>query len=148
MGLQLKKDGQANDGRRLMVQRPRTTNGMRLLSDQQPFFDGTAGQRLALPLTDEMLFVKPDEIIYLKAEGSYTHLHLLNEEKLFVTKRLKDYAAVLTMPCFFKPHRSFIINLNHVRRYVKKDGGFLLMDNGDSVTLARDNRERFCDLYR
>jgi two-component system LytT family response regulator len=100
-------------------------------------------KKLALPLADGFMFVTLDEIIYLMADGSYTNIYLTNGTKLLVTRYLKDFVELINQPTFYKPHRSYYINLNHIRQYVKQEGGHIVMSNGDIVHISRDNKEDF-----
>lgn len=56
---------------------------------------------------------------------------------------LKDFVELINHPQFYKPHRSYYTNLNHIKQYVKTDGGHVVMSNGDIVNIARDNKEEF-----
>jgi two-component system, LytTR family, response regulator len=99
--------------------------------------------RLALPIADGFLFVEPSEIVYFEAESSYTRIHLHNGQKVLVSRGLKDFVEIVDLPYFYKPHRSYYINLNRVRQYNKSDGGEIIMDNGATVYAARDKKEEF-----
>lgn len=98
-------------------------------------------KKIALPVANGLLFVETLDIIYLKAEGSYTQIHLVNGPKLLVSKKLKEFEQLLQNPSFFKSHRSFLINLDHVQQYVRQDGGYIVMKNQDVVSIAKDRRD-------
>ena len=100
-------------------------------------------KKIALPVADGFVFVEPEDIIYLKADGSYTNIFLADGRNLLVTKKIKAFIAILNHPCFFKSHRSYLINLNRVKQYIRNDGGYILMSNGDRVSLSRDRKEDF-----
>jgi two-component system LytT family response regulator len=104
--------------------------------------------KIALPVSDGLMFVSVDEIIYLMADGSYTNIYLSNGTKLLVTRYLKDFVELIDHPQFYKPHRSYYINLNHIRQYVKTDGGHVVMSNGDTVNIARDSKDEFLTLVQ
>lgn len=103
-------------------------------------------KKVALPVADGFIFVEPEDIIYLQADGSYTNIFLQDGQKLLVTKKIKEFVRILSHPCFFKTHRSYLINLNRIKQYVKHDGGYIVMNNGDRVTLARDRKDEFLGL--
>ncbi|MBI3234988.1 MAG: LytTR family transcriptional regulator, partial [Bacteroidetes bacterium] len=110
---------------------------------QQNLKDKGVISKIALPVSDGLMFVDIDEIIYLEAEGSYTNIYLTNGTNLLVTKYLKDFIDLINSPQFYKPHRSYYINLNHIKQYVKTDGGHVVMSNGGIVHIARDSKEDF-----
>ncbi len=100
-------------------------------------------KKIALPVADGFMFVEPEDVLYLQADGSYTNIHLVDGQQFLVTKKIKEFVRILNHPCFFKTHRSFLINLNQIKQYVRTDGGYIIMANGDQVTLARDRKDEF-----
>ena len=81
--------------------------------------------------------------MYCKAEGSYTTFKLTNGTNLLVSKHLKEYENLLVEQHFMRVHNSFLINLNEVKKYVKADGGYILMNNGETVSISRNKKEIF-----
>ena len=104
--------------------------------------------RVALPISEGLMFVDVADIICLEADKAYTHIFLSNRNKLLVSKNLRELEKILTHPCFFRTHRSFLINLNHVSRYVRKDGGYIVMDNEQVASLSQSRREDFLKAYQ
>lgn len=112
-------------------------------------FQGQEPKKLALPVSDGLLFVNTDDIIYLKADGAYTHLILKNDKKLVISKNLKEFEMMLDRhSCFFRSHRSFIININQIEKYNKTEGGFIELSNGHHADLSRDKKEEFEELLK
>jgi len=60
---------------------------------------------------------------------------------------LKEYDDLLSEAGFFRVHRSHLINLKHLRRFDKQDGGFVMMSNGDKVPVSSSGRERLLELF-
>ncbi len=85
-------------------------------------------------------------ISYLKADGCYTIIHLGPKEVL-VTRRLKDYDFLLNTGLFFRPHRSYIVNIGNISSYIKSDGGYLQMSDGEIVSLSRSKKDEFVQLF-
>ena len=99
--------------------------------------------KIALPMNDGLLFVDVREIILLEADGSYTHVFLKNSSKVLVSKKIKFFEDLLEKrPTFFRPHRSFMINLNFMKKYLKGEG-VIVMDNLVEVSLSRDKMAEF-----
>lgn len=101
-----------------------------------------------IPLTDAdgIEFVFPNHIIYCQSEGSYSYV-ILENKKVLITKSLGEMEEVLAEHNFIRTHRSFIVNLNHINKYVKNDGGFLVMSNGDQVAVSRRKKEDLMKLF-
>lgn len=101
-------------------------------------------KKIALPMSHGLTFVPLTEILYLEADGSYTHVFLKDGNKFLISKKIKDFEQTLNPDNrFFRTHRSFIVNLNYIRQYVKQDGGHLVMENNAIIQIARDRKEEF-----
>lgn len=103
--------------------------------------------RIALPVHDGILFVDAEEMLHLEADGAYTRVALADGSRILVAKNLKTMERLLDHPAFFRTHRSHLINLKRVRKFVRNEGGFIEMDNGDVVSLAKDRRELFLQVF-
>ncbi|MEM7038331.1 MAG: LytTR family DNA-binding domain-containing protein, partial [Bacteroidota bacterium] len=103
--------------------------------------------RIALPVTEGMLFIETEEIMYMEADGAYTNVTLLNGERIVVSKHLKQLEELLSSPLFFRPHRSWLINVNRVRRFFRQDGGYIEMDDNAVIPLSRTRREAFLHAF-
>ena len=101
-------------------------------------------QRIALPISNGLLFADLKDIIYIKAEGSYSCFHLADGRKVLVSKKIKEFENIL-LPTghFFRTHRTYLINLHKIKQYIKTDGGHILMNNGDIVSISRELKEDF-----
>lgn len=87
--------------------------------------------------------INVDEIIRFEASSNYTILYLRNKTSIISTKTLKEYDAMLTESTFYRVHKSHLINLNNVQRYVNGDGGFVIMSDTSEVEVARRRKEAF-----
>ncbi|WP_046757271.1 LytR/AlgR family response regulator transcription factor [Kordia jejudonensis] len=100
--------------------------------------------KIGLPFSDGFKFVNFNEIILLEADGMYTKITTLNESEILVSKPLKHFVALLgKIKTFYKPHRSYLINLTYIKEYIKKDGGYIIMDNNETVSISKDKKEEF-----
>lgn len=107
----------------------------------------TAGQfnKIALPVAEGLLFVDTAEIIYLAADGAYTEVWLKNGSKILVSKKLKFFEDVLeARPNFFRSHRSYMVNINFIKKYNKADNA-LTLDNGKTIIISREKKNEFED---
>lgn len=99
--------------------------------------------RIAIPSQEGLQFVQINDIIYLEAESNYTSIYLLAGARIFVSKTLKDFDELLPSTAFIRIHHSFIINKNHMRKYLKGEGGQVLMSNGKLLDVARRKKDEF-----
>ncbi len=100
-------------------------------------------QRIAIPSMEGLQFVETANIIYLEANSNYTCFHLTNGAKITVTKTLKDFEDLLPQSVFIRIHHSYIINKNLIEKYIKGEGGQVLMKNGTLLDVARRKKEEF-----
>ncbi len=99
--------------------------------------------RIAIPSMEGLQFIDTINIIYLEAESNYTFINMQNGTKLTVSKTLKDFEELLPSQTFIRIHHSYIINKNHIRKYLKGDGGQVLMSNEKLLDVARRKKEEF-----
>lgn len=104
-------------------------------------------QRIALTTGDGMIFVPTADIIYCEAESNYTTIVLSGGKKIVVSKVLKDIDEALSGPDFCRVHSSYLINVNRIKKYVRGDGGYLVMDDDATVSISRNRRQEFMELF-
>ncbi|NOR73847.1 MAG: DNA-binding response regulator, partial [Draconibacterium sp.] len=69
-------------------------------------------------------------------DNSYTTFYLIGNEKIVVSRSIKKYAELLNEYAFFRPHQSYLVNLNHVKKIDKTDGGFIIMKNKKEIPVS------------
>lgn len=99
--------------------------------------------RLCLPTLKGFIILKLDEIIYCEAERSYTIFHLEGKKTITVSKPLADYENILKDTSFLRIHKSFLVNLHHVKEYQKGDGGMIIMSDETEVEVSRRKKDEF-----
>jgi two-component system LytT family response regulator len=104
-------------------------------------------QRIALTTGDGMIFVPTKDILYCQAESNYTNVVLVGGKKILVSKVLKEIDEALAGPDFFRIHNSYLVNLNHITKFVRGDGGYVVMEDGASVGISRSRRQEFMELF-
>jgi len=102
-----------------------------------------AEMRLCLPTFKGFMILKLEEIIYCEAERSYTVFHIANGKTLTVSKPLLDYDYLLKDTPFYRVHKSFLVNLFHVREYQRGEGGVIIMSDGTEIEVSRRKKEVF-----
>ncbi len=98
-------------------------------------------QKIALTTLDGFTFVDFDEIVRCEAQGNYTDVRLANGSSLLITKTLKHYEDILIMDNFFRVHKSHLVNLNFVRRYIKGRQGMVEMVDGQMIEVSTRKKE-------
>ncbi|HEX6891166.1 MAG TPA: LytTR family DNA-binding domain-containing protein [Chryseolinea sp.] len=99
--------------------------------------------KLALPTADGLVFVKVSEILYCEASSNYTEIFLTDNRKYVVSRTLKEYEDMLTEQNFYRIHHSYLINLNEIKKYVRGEGGYVIMNNDKSLDVSKRKKEGF-----
>lgn len=101
-------------------------------------------QNMAISTSDSIEFVKLEDVVMLQAARAYTNIILVDGTQIIASKNIKEFEETLAPAAnFFRAHRSNIINLKHVLRYNKSEGGSIEMANGLQVPLSKDVKEVF-----
>ncbi len=102
-----------------------------------------AEMRLCLPTLKGFMILKLDDIIYCEAERSYTTFHLEGNRNVTVSKPLSEYDQILHGTSFLRIHKSFLINLHHVKEYQRGEGGLVIMSDNAEIEVSRRKKEMF-----
>jgi two-component system, LytTR family, response regulator len=105
-----------------------------------------AVEQVAVPSTEGIDFFQTKDIIYCKAEGCYTTLYLAGKQVKLVTRVLKDFEDFLSESGFLRVHNSFLINLKHVKRYVRGEGGYVVLTDDHEVDISRRRKDEFLSM--
>ncbi|WAC41687.1 LytR/AlgR family response regulator transcription factor [Pedobacter sp. SL55] len=97
--------------------------------------------KIALPMQSEIRYIALSEIIRCEADNTYTFFFLANNEKLLVSKSLKEYADLLKPSGFIRTHQSHLVNPRFVKSWLKEDGGILLLTSGEKIPVSKPNKE-------
>ncbi|WP_282148134.1 LytR/AlgR family response regulator transcription factor [Algibacter lectus] len=92
--------------------------------------------KISLHTLDKIIIVSLDDIIRCESDSNNTIFHLQDKRKIFVTKTLKYFADMLKSYSFIRIHQSHLVNLNYVSEYIKSDGGYLMLKNGENVPVS------------
>lgn len=111
-------------------------------SGSEHFKDLLSGfDKLAIPCEDGLMLVAFDQIVRCQAERSYCRFHLKSGEVLLVSKAMKEFEPELLQRHFLKVHRSNIVNVYLVEKYVRGKGGYLLLSDGSHVDVSARKKE-------
>jgi two-component system, LytTR family, response regulator len=104
---------------------------------------GKEHKKVVLRTLDRFHFVKISEILYCESDGNYTTFYLENGTMILVSKSLKEYDDILAEYSFFRPHKSYLINLSYVTGFEKAEGGFIIMKNNARIPISFRKKEEF-----
>jgi len=97
--------------------------------------------KIAMPSVEGLELTPVENILYAESCDNYTQLFLRSGKKMLVTRSLKEIEEMLDEHSFIRVHRSFVVNLNEVERYVRGDGGYLMMSDGKMIDVSRSRKE-------
>jgi two-component system LytT family response regulator len=103
-------------------------------------------QRLVLPLLDGFEVIEVQDIMYCEAADNFTCFYLQSGEKHLICRKLKFYHELLQPQGFCRIHRSTLVNLAYVQRYIKGKGGTVVLKNGKELTVAQSRKQDFLSL--
>jgi len=106
------------------------------INHQSPSFN-----KIALPTMDGLQMMPVESIISCASDRNYTLIFLKDNRKIVVSKILKEMEEMLEDYSFLRVHHSYIVNLNEISKYVKGEGGYLVMSDGSSVDVSRSRKE-------
>ncbi len=104
--------------------------------------------KIALPTLDGFVLVHLAEIIRFEARGNYTLVVTTTDEELTVSRLIQDFETLLADDNFCRIHKTHLVNLRHVKKYVKGKGGFVVMSDNSQVDVAARKREGFLERLR
>lgn len=110
-------------------------NNLELLLSNLQLRSKTAA--IAVPTFDGLQMLNSEDIIKCVAKESYTEIVLVGNIRLMVSRLLKEYEALLADLNFFRIHNSCLVNLKHVKKYIKGEGGYVLMSDGETCEVSR-----------
>ena len=103
---------------------------------------GSGFNKIAVPTSEGFELLPADQVIYCEANDNYTHLFLKNKNKIIACRTLKEMEEQLADFNFFiRVHHSYMVNLNEVTRYIRGEGGYLVMSEGSSVNVSRSRKD-------
>ena len=98
--------------------------------------------KVAIPTGEGFELIPSEEIIYFEADDHYTRLFLKNKNKIIACRTLKEMEEQLDdFASFLRVHHSYIVNLNEVTKYIRGEGGYLVMSDGTTVNVSRSRKD-------
>ena len=104
--------------------------------------------KMSISALDGIYFVNIRDIVRFEAEDNYTHIYLQSGERITASKTIKSYEDLLANFNFYRVHKRHVINLNYMRKFVKGDGCYLIMDDDIKIEVSRRRRPAFMEQMR
>lgn len=105
--------------------------------------------RLPIPISDGFELIPVEHIVFSEAKDNYTYFNLKNKKKIIACRMLKDVEEQLVdFPFFVRVHNSYIVNVKEVKKYVRGEGGYVIMNDDTSVNVSRSRKDDFLKLFK
>ncbi|TPV35931.1 response regulator transcription factor [Paucihalobacter ruber] len=101
-------------------------------------------KKVTINTDGKLIFIDADDILLVSGDGNYSTIELANNQKIVVTKKLKEVNSLLPQDHFFRIHNSYIINLNHLKEFIKSDG-YVVLTNNKKIPVARQRKSDFLE---
>lgn len=105
-------------------------------------------RKLVLPLMEGFDVVKMSEVLYCEAQDNFTCFYFTNGKKSMICRSLKFYENALSEFGFYRVHRSHMVNLEYVRRYIKGKGGSVILENGKEILVSNNKKEGLIEKFK
>ncbi|MEM9340698.1 MAG: LytTR family DNA-binding domain-containing protein [Bacteroidota bacterium] len=128
------------------VQKKETTTSKEQLSQLTLDMEQHDVNRVILKDSQAIHFVDIQDIVQCKSESNYTVFSLVDGSDITISKTLGEFEEMLLEKNFFRSHRSHLINLHQIRKYDRREGGFIQMKDGKNVPIARSRKDVFMKL--
>lgn len=117
------------------------SNGQRINNLLRNIREPSVNQKVALPNREGYEFVEVSSVLYCQAEGAYTKIFLDGKKMILVSKSLGDVEELLPPELFQRIHHSTVINLSCVSQFVRSDGGYVILKDGEKFSVSKTKRE-------
>lgn len=97
--------------------------------------------KIALPSSTGFEIIALSQVAYIEADQRYSLFHLSDERKILVTRNIGEYEEILDPDIFLRIHRSYIVNLNYIKKYVRGEGGQVQMKTGICLDVSKSKKE-------
>lgn len=104
--------------------------------------------RITLSTTDGYVFANTKDIARMETYGNYTFVFLTSGERYLVSRNLKEFEEMLPTPDFFRLHQSHLVNTAFVKKFLKENGGYAIMQDDTKVPVSRRRKDAFLEILQ
>nr|WP_321246934.1 LytTR family DNA-binding domain-containing protein [uncultured Psychroserpens sp.] len=108
----------------------------------------TVNGKITIPQQDGFEVLQTADIMYCKADDNYTEIYLNNNKKKLVSKTLKYFEEALTESGFARVHKSYLVNVNEVVKYVKGKGGSVVLSSGKEIMVSASKKSDLLSYFK
>ena len=108
----------------------------------------SVNDKITIPQLDGFEILNTSDILYCKADDNYTEIYLNNNKKKLVSKTLKYFEEALNGSSFARVHKSYLVNVNEVVKYVKGKGGSVVLSNGKEVLVSASKKANLLSYFK
>lgn len=123
------------------------TRQMELLNHYLVPAPKTFPEKIVLSHHDRVVFVELKNILYCEADDNYPRFYLSNGQKYLISKTLRDIQEVLEERNFLRVSRQHLINLDHIAKFIKGEGSYVVLSNGQSINVARSQKDKLIERF-
>lgn len=105
-------------------------------------------KKIVVPTSDGMHVIRLADIVRLESSSNYTTFFLNSEKSLLASKTLKEFDNMLSGYNFNRIHKSHLVNMNYLKRYVQTDGGYLILEDGSKIPVANRKKEQLLTILK
>lgn len=103
--------------------------------------------KIAIPVSDGLEFVEIKNILYCQSQNNYTSIFLKEGEKIFISRTLKDVENLLKKFLFLRVHQSYLVNPSYMQKYIRNDGGYIIMSNQQRIPISTSKKSLVADIF-
>ena len=104
--------------------------------------------KITIPQLDGFEVLETDNILYCKADDNYTEIFLNTNKKKLVSKTLKYFEDALISHNFARVHKSYLVNVNHIVKYVKGKGGYVILKSGKEIMVSASKKSELLSYFK
>lgn len=107
---------------------------------------GNSFDKIAISSVGSIELIDNNDILYFEAKGSSSAVYLTGNKKIIASKTLKEFEELLADKFFFRIHHGYLVNIKHVAKYIKGEGGSILINNGPELEVSRRKKAAFMEM--
>jgi two-component system LytT family response regulator len=107
----------------------------------------TLNNKIALPTAEGLEFINASEIVRCQSDSNYTFFYLSNQEKILICRTLKEVESLLAYHGFVRIHQSHLINPAYLRKFIRQDGGYVMMQDGEEISVSKAHKDKVMALF-
>ena len=127
-----------------LVKRNQTATRERLDVLRQALSEAKSQEdKIALPTAEGIEFLRVKDILHIESSSNYSRIYLVEGKPMLVTRLLKDFEDMLVPYRFFRVHNSHLVNLGYVKKYIRGEGGQVVLQDNTHIDVSRRKKEEF-----